>query len=103
MKKFKLKKEIMKQVTLTQRINYTTFNLGYATVDDVVKIIKEGNILMNDYEYGQYTLRQAIEYIRNLGTKRPKSRNGKRGFCPQWLTTACFRKWKGIILCSIPT
>lgn len=72
MKKFKLKKEIMKQVTLTQRINYTTFNLGYATVDDVVKIIKEGNILMNDYEYGQYTLRQAIEYIRNLGTKAEK-------------------------------
>ena len=59
----------MKQVTLTQRINYTKFNLGYATVEDVVKIIRNGNILMNDYEYGQYTLRQAVGYIRNLGTK----------------------------------
>ncbi len=59
----------MKQVTLTQRVNYTKFNLGYATVDDVVRIIKEGNILMNDYEYGQYTLRQAVEYIRSLKTK----------------------------------
>lgn len=72
MKKLKLKKEIMKEVTLTQRINYTTFNLGYATVDDVVKIIREGNILMNDYEYGQYTLKQAIEKIRSLGTKAEK-------------------------------
>ena len=58
----------MKQVTLTQRINYTKFNLGYATVDDVVKIIRNGNILMNDYEYGQYTLRQAVEHIRSLKT-----------------------------------
>ena len=59
----------MNEVTLTQRINYTKFNLGYATVDDVVKIIREGNILMNDYEYGQYTLKQAVGYIRNLRTK----------------------------------
>lgn len=59
----------MTKVTLTQRINYTKFNLGYATVDDVVKIIREGNILTNDYEYGQYTLRQAVGYIRSLATK----------------------------------
>ena len=59
----------MKQVTLTQRINYTKFNLGYATVEDVVKIIRDGNIQMNDYEYGQYTLRQAVGYIRSLATK----------------------------------
>lgn len=59
----------MTKVTLTQRINYTKFNLGYATVDDVVKIIREGTILMNDYEYGQYTLEQAVEYIRSLKTK----------------------------------
>ncbi|MBM6674649.1 BT4734/BF3469 family protein [Marseilla massiliensis] len=58
----------MQQVTLTQRINYTKFNLGYATVDDVVKIIREGNIFMNDYKYGQYTLKQAVEYIRSLNT-----------------------------------
>ena len=62
----------MKEISLLQRINYTKFNLGYATVDDVVKIIREGNILMNDYEYGQYTLRQAVEYIRSLGTKAEK-------------------------------
>ena len=62
----------MKEISLLQRINYTKFNLGYATVDDVVKIIREGEILMNDYEYGQYTLRQAVEYIRSLGTKAEK-------------------------------
>ena len=62
----------MKEISLLQRINYTKFNLGYATVDDVVKIIREGEILINDYEYGQYTLRQAIEYIRSLGTKAEK-------------------------------
>lgn len=66
--KIKNKMKTMQQVTLTQRINYTKFNLGYATVDDVVKIIREGNILMNDYKYGQYTLKQAVEYIRSLNT-----------------------------------
>lgn len=66
--KIKNKMKTMQQVTLTQRINYTKFNLGYATVDDVVKIIREGNIFMNDYKYGQYTLKQAVEYIRSLNT-----------------------------------
>lgn len=64
----KIKLVFMTKVTLTQRINYTKFNLGYATVGDVVKIIREGNILMNDYKYGQYTLKQAVEYIRSLNT-----------------------------------
>lgn len=64
----KIKFVFITKVTLTQRINYTKFNLGYAMVDDVVKIIREGNILMNDYEYGQYTLKQAVEYIRSLKT-----------------------------------
>ena len=59
----------MKEVTLTLRINYTKFNLGYATVEDVVKIIRDGNILMNDYVYGKYTLKQAVGYIRSLATK----------------------------------
>lgn len=67
--KIKNKMKTMQQVTLTQRINYTKFNLGYATVDDVVKIIKEGNILINDYRYGQYIIKQAVEYIRSLKTK----------------------------------
>lgn len=66
--KIKNKMKTMQQVTLTQRINYTKFHLGCATVDDVVKIIREGNILMNDYKYGQYTLKQAVEYIRSLNT-----------------------------------
>ena len=64
----------MQQVTLTQRINYTKFNLGYATVDDVVKIIKEGNILINDYRYGQYIIKQAVEYIRSLKTKAERQK-----------------------------
>ena len=67
--KIKNKMKTMQQVTLTQRINYTKFNLGYATVGDVVKIIKEGNILINDYRYGQYIIKQAVEYIRSLKTK----------------------------------
>ena len=58
----------MTNVTLTQRINYTKFNLGYGTVDDVMKIIREGNILMNDYEIGQYSLKWAVEFIRSLNT-----------------------------------
>lgn len=58
----------MQQVTLTQRINYTKFHLGCATVDDVVKNIREGNLLMSDYENGPYTLKQAVEYIRSLNT-----------------------------------
>lgn len=64
----KIKFDFMTNVTLTQRINYTKFNLGYGTVDDVVKIIREGNILMNDYEIDQYSLKWAIEFIRSLNT-----------------------------------
>ena len=60
--------DFMTNVTLTQRINYTKFNLGYGTVDDVMKIIREGNILMNDYEIGQYSLKWAVEFIRSLNT-----------------------------------
>lgn len=58
----------MTKISLLQRINHTKSNLCYATVDDVVKIIRDGNIQMNDCEYGQYTLRQAIEHIRSLKT-----------------------------------
>lgn len=65
----KIKLVFMTKVTLTQRINYTKFNLGYGTVDDVVKIIREGDILMNDCEYKQYTLKQAVEHIRTFKTK----------------------------------
>ena len=64
----KIKFDFMTNVTFTRRINYTKFNLGYGTVDDVVKIIREGNILMNDYEIDQYSLKWAIEYIRSLNT-----------------------------------
>ena len=58
----------MTKISLLQRINHTKSNLCYATVDDVVKIIREGNVLMNDNEFGDYTLRQAIEHIRSLKT-----------------------------------
>lgn len=100
--KIKNKMKTMQQVTLTQRINYTKFNLGYATVDDVVKIIKEGNILINDYRYGQYIIKQAVEYIRSLKTKAERQ-EWKARLLPAVPIMVCSRKWKGIILRNIQT
>ena len=59
----------MTKVTLTQRINYTKFNLRYADISKVINIIRTGNMVLYDKESGRYILlQQTIEFIRSLNT-----------------------------------
>lgn len=63
------KQQIMKQekmFTLLQRINYTKYNLQYIDFNEVVEVIRNGDLVLYDSEYGNYPLRQAIERIRTV-------------------------------------
>lgn len=53
-------------ITLSERINHTKYNLVYPTLNDVVQNIRDGNMILHDKEFGRYSLRQAIEYIRGV-------------------------------------
>lgn len=51
-------------ITLAHRINHTRYNLSYPTLSRVTGMIRDGNIVLCDSQYGKYTLAQAIEHIR---------------------------------------
>ena len=51
-------------ITLTHRINHTRYNLSYPTLSRVTGMIRDGNMMLCDSQYGKYTLAQAIEHIR---------------------------------------
>ena len=68
-KSFRINNEIMKEdkmFTLLQRINYTKYGLQYIDFNEVVEVIRNGDLVLYDSEYGKYTLRQAIEHIRTV-------------------------------------
>lgn len=51
-------------ITLAGRINHTRYNLSYPTLSRVTNLIRDGDMILYDSQYGQYTLAQAIEHIR---------------------------------------
>ena len=51
-------------ITLAHRINHTRYNLSYPTLSRVTGMIRDGNMVLCDSQYGKYTLAQAIEHIR---------------------------------------
>ena len=55
-----------KDFTFLQRINYTKYNLGYIDFNEVVDIMRSGNLVLHDGECGKYTLMQAIRCIRSM-------------------------------------
>lgn len=57
---------IMKKITFIKRINYTKSDMTYESIDNIVKVMKTGDLELYDNKYGSYTLKQAIEYIRSL-------------------------------------
>lgn len=61
--------ETNKDFTFLERINYTKYNLQYIDFNEVVDIIRSGNLSLYDREYGEYSLMQAIEYIRTVPEK----------------------------------
>lgn len=61
-------KELIKFAFL-KRINYVTYNLNSITLTEAMEYVRNGNMTLYDKEYGNYTLRQAIEYIRRADEK----------------------------------
>lgn len=54
------------KVTLTEKINWTKYNLTYPGLGDIIEMIRTGNMQLRDNEFDGYTLKQAIEHIRSV-------------------------------------
>lgn len=54
------------KVTLTEKINWTKYNLTYPGLGDIIEMIRTGNMQLLDNEFNGYTLKQAIEHIRSV-------------------------------------
>ena len=54
------------KVTLTEKINWTKSNLTYPGLDDIIQMIRTGDMQLHDNEFGDYTLQQAIAKIRSV-------------------------------------
>ena len=54
------------KTTLTEKINWTKYNLAYPELGDVIQMIRTGDMQLHDNEFGDYTLKQAIEHIRSV-------------------------------------
>lgn len=48
------------KVTLTEKINWTKYNLTYPGLGDIIQMIRTGDMQLHDNEFGDYTLQQAI-------------------------------------------
>ena len=59
--------------TLTQRINYVMYGLKNISLKEAIEYIRNGYMALYDKEYGSYTLRQAIEFIREVDEKDRQS------------------------------
>ena len=54
------------KVTLTEKINWTKYNLTYPGLGDIIQMIRTGDMQLHDNEFDGYTLKQAIEHIRSV-------------------------------------
>ena len=54
------------KITLTEKINWTKYNLAYLKLGDIIEMIRTGNMQLHDNEFDSYTLKQAIEHIRSV-------------------------------------
>ena len=54
----------MNNFTLLERAFYTRHKLKYTSLEETVKTIRYGDMILYDKEYRNYTLKQAIEHIR---------------------------------------
>ena len=59
--------------TLTQRINYVMYGLKNISLKEAIEYIRNGDMVLCDKEYGNYTLRQAVEFIREVDEKDRQS------------------------------
>lgn len=54
------------KTTLTEKINWTKYNLTYPGLGDIIQMIRTGDMQLHDNEFRDYTLKQAIEHIRSV-------------------------------------
>lgn len=54
-----------KNITFVKRVNFTKFGLVEKTVDEIIEIIRSGNLKLHDSEYGEYNLKAITYAIRN--------------------------------------
>ena len=54
------------KVTLTEKIYWTKYNLAYPELNDIIQMIRTGNMQLHDNKLGDYTLQWAIAKIRSV-------------------------------------
>lgn len=54
------------KVTLTEKINWTKYNLTYPELNDIIQMIRTGDMQLHDNELGDYTLQWAIAKTRSV-------------------------------------
>lgn len=54
------------KATLTEKINWTKYNLTYPELNDIIQMIRTGDMQLHDNELGDYTLQWAIAKIRSV-------------------------------------
>ncbi len=54
------------KVTLTEKINWTKYNLAYPELGGIIQMIRTGDMQLHDNELGDYTLQWAIAIIRSV-------------------------------------
>lgn len=53
-------------MTILRRINVTKNELSYPTLDEVIDIIRSGELVLFDQQYGYYRLKDAVGFIRKM-------------------------------------
>lgn len=59
--------------TLTQRINYVMYGLKNISLEETIEYIRNGDMILYGEDYRNYTLRQAVEFIREVNEKDRQS------------------------------
>lgn len=71
----------MSKITYFNRLNHCWFGYRHISIEDIFQIIKSGDLMLNDFSIGSYTLRQITEAIRQQTDTGIQDR-WKSGYCP---------------------
>ena len=53
------------KITYLKRINHTKYGLKTKSLDEIICTIRNGNLILHDNKYGDYTLKQIIDFFRS--------------------------------------
>lgn len=51
------------KITYLKRINHTKYGLKTKSLDEIICTIRNGNLILHDNKYGDYTLKQIIDFF----------------------------------------